>query len=369
MIFYIYLGYPVLVVLIGLVKNKKVKRGDYAPRVTILITAYNEENNIEATIKNKLEINYPKNKLEIIVISDSSTDRTDEIIKQYEPQGVKLLRQIPRAGKTSALNMAVPEAEGDIIIFSDANSIWAQDTLSKLLRNFYDPTVGYVTGTMIYTNKDGNIIGDGCSTYMKYENFLRRLETKTGSVVGVDGAIDAVRKSLYQSMNPDQLLDFVLPLKVVVQGYRVVYEPEAILKEPSLKTPKDEYRMRVRVSLRALWALYDMRQLLNFSTSFLYSWQLWSHKVLRYMCFVFLIAAYFTNLVLWYQRGFYGTFFILQNLFYLCPIVFTVLNEKGFLSRLLYLFNYFVLLNFASAHAFIKFFLRRKQVIWTPRKG
>ena len=230
MIFYIYLGYPVLVVLIGLIRNKKIKKSDYQPYVTILIAAYNEEKSIDTTIKNKLELDYPKEKFEIIVISDNSTDKTDEIVKQYEPQGVKLLRQIPRSGKTSALNMAVPEAMGEILVFSDANSIWAQDALSKLLRNFSDPTVGYVTGKMIYTNKDVSTIADGCCAYMKYENFLRMVETKAGSVVGVDGGIDAVRKSLYQSMNSDQLPDFVLPLKVIDQGYRVVYEPEAILK-------------------------------------------------------------------------------------------------------------------------------------------
>lgn len=369
MIFYIYLGYPVLVVLIGFIRDKRIKKGDYQPHVTILIAAYNEEDSIGATIKNKLELDYPKDKLEIIVISDSSSDRTDEIVKQYESQGVKLLRQKPRAGKTSALNMAVPHAKDEILVFSDANSIWAQDALSKLLRNFSDPKVGYVTGKMIYTNKDGTIIGDGCSAYMKYENFLRKVETKAGSVVGVDGGIDAVSKSLYQSMNSDQLPDFILPLKVVEQGYRVVYEPFAILKEPSLNEPEDEYKMRVRVSLRSLWALSDMRHLLAFSPSFLYSWQLLSHKVLRYMCFVFLIGAYLTNLFLWPESSFYKLFFIAQNLAYIGVILSPILEKKGFQSKILYLLYYFVLLNIAAAHAFIKFLLRQKQVMWTPRKG
>ena len=377
MIFYVYLGYPVLVVLIGLVRNKRINKDDYAPHVTILIAAFNEEASIENTIKNKLSHDYPKEKLEIIIISDSSSDKTDEIVKKYESQGIKLLRQIPRAGKTSALNMAVPGAKGEILVFSDANSIWAQDALIKLMSNFSDPKVGYVTGKMIYTNPEGSTTGDGCSAYMKYENFLRSFETKVGSIVGVDGGIDAVRKSLYQSMNPEQLPDFVLPLKVIDQGYRVVYEPQAILKEPSLKEPEDEYKMRVRVVLRALWALWDMRHILTFSPSqartfspsFLYSWQLWSHKVLRYMCFVFLIGAYLTNLTLWSDSGLYKLFFIAQNLAYIGAILFSMLKKKGFQSKILYLLYYFVLLNLASAHAFIKFLLRQKQVMWTPRKG
>ena len=139
--------------------------------------------------------------------------------------GVHLIRQEPRAGKTLALNLAVGRAKGEIIVFSDANSSYSPDALRCLVENFNDPEVGYVTGKMIYTNPDGSPVGDGCTAYMKYENFLRTLETRIGSMVGVDGGIDAVRKSLYRPMNPDQLPDFVLPLRVVEQGFRVVYEP------------------------------------------------------------------------------------------------------------------------------------------------
>ncbi|MBW2608020.1 MAG: glycosyltransferase, partial [Deltaproteobacteria bacterium] len=193
MIFYVYAGYPLFIGLIALLKNKKVDKKDYEPNVTILIAAYNEADNIEATIKNKLVLDYPKDKLEIIVISDGSTDGTDEIVKKYHLQGVKLLRQEPRAGKTSALNRAVPDATGEILVFSDANSIYAPDSLRKLMQNFHDSEVGYATGKMVYTNPEGSTTGDGCTAYMKYEYFLRRVETKAGSIVGVDGGIDAVR--------------------------------------------------------------------------------------------------------------------------------------------------------------------------------
>ncbi len=369
MIFYIYLGYPAIIFVLSLFRRKELTKAFFEPLVTILIAAFNEEDCIENTIKNKLNLDYPKDKLEIIVISDESTDKTDEIVKAYETQGVNLLRQSPRRGKTSALNMAVPEANGDILVFSDANSIYAPDAIKKLVQNFYDPNVGYVSGNMIYTNPDGSTIGDGCTAYMKYENFLRGLETKIGSIVGVDGGIDAVRKDLYKPMNPDQLPDFVLPLKVIEQGYKVVYEPEAILKEPSLKKPEDEYRMRVRVSLRALWALSDMRQLLTLTGSKLFSWQLWSHKVLRYLCFIFLITAYLTNCVLWPVSGFYKLTFIAQTFAYIGAIASPILDKKGYQSRVLYLFHYFALLNLASSHAFIKFIMRQKIVTWTPRKG
>ena len=389
MVFYIYVGYPLSIAVLGGILRRNVNKAPAEPRISILIAAYNEEKNIEATLQNKLDLHYPKEKLEIIVISDGSTDGTDEIVRRYEGEKVRLIRQEPRAGKTSALNMAVPEATGEVLVFSDANSLYAQDVLEKLIRNFSDPHVGYVTGKMIYTNPDGAPIGDGCSAYMKYENYLRSRETKLGSVVGVDGGIDAVRKKLYQPMNADQLPDFVLPLKVVEQGFRVVYEPKAILKEPALKDSKDEYKMRVRVSLRSLWALWDMRTLLKFrlghtpshrSTlppshhpivppSFLFACQLWSHKILRYMCFVFLISAYISNLGLWTQGPFYKLVFILQNTAYLGAALSPILEKRKIRSRLLYLLNYFTLLNLASAHAFLKFVLGQKTVMWTPRKG
>ncbi len=369
MIFYIYLGYPAFVFIMAAIKNRKVKKGPFVPYATFLISVYNEDEYIDATIKNKLALNYPKEKLEIIVISDGSTDRTDEIVKQYEDQGVKLLRQEPRAGKTSALNMAAPKAKGDVLIFSDANSLYEENALINLMKNFKDSDVGYVTGKMIYTNPDGSPIGEGCTAYMKYENQLRSWETNLGSIVGVDGGIDASRKELYQPMNADQLPDFVLPLKVIEQGYRVVFEPGAILKEPSLTAGKDEYKMRVRVTLRALWGMWDMRNLLTFSPSALFSWQLWSHKVLRYLCFFFLLLAYLSNLALWPESAFYKFLFILQNIAYLGAVLSPVLEKKDIRSRALYLLHYFTLLNLASAHAFIKFLLGQKTVMWTPRKG
>ncbi len=369
MIVYIYVGYPALVAVLALVRDRRVAKGPYEPRVTILISAFNEEDFIEATLRNKLALDYPREKLEIIVMSDASTDRTDAIVRAFEGETVRLLRQEARQGKTAALNMAVPHATGEILVFSDANSVYDVHALSALLENFRDPQVGYVTGKMIYVNRDGTSIGDGCTAYMKYENLLRKKETSLGSIVGVDGGIDAVRRDLYWPMTPDQLPDFVLPLRVVEQGYRVVYEPRAVLKEESLASSKDEYSMRVRVSLRALWALKDMQHLLSLRKFGVFAWQLWSHKALRYLGFVFLCVAYFSNLYLWSQGGFFKTLFILQNLGYLGAAVSRPIERAGKRIGALRLIVYFTLLNLASAHAFAKFLMGKRQVIWSPRKG
>lgn len=369
LVFYVYAGYPLAAALLGRTMSRPVRKGMCEPMVTVVIAAYNEKESICATIENKLALDYPLEKLEVLVISDGSTDGTDAIVCRFTDRNVRLLRQEPRAGKTSALNMAIPRAGGEIIVFSDANSIYAPDALRKLVANFTDPEVGYVTGKMIYANPDGTTIGEGCNAYMRYENWLRETETRFGSVVGVDGGIDAMRKAIYRSMNPDQLPDFVQPLKVVEQGYRVIYEPEALLWESTLKEAGDEYRMRVRVSLRAFWALFDMRKLLAPWHDLLFVWQLWSHKVLRYLCFLFLIASYVSNALLLGDGFLYRIMFVLQNGCYAVAFTAPFLERNGMKTRVFTFARYFLLLNLAAAHAFGKFILGKKQVMWTPRKG
>jgi cellulose synthase/poly-beta-1,6-N-acetylglucosamine synthase-like glycosyltransferase len=370
LIFYVYLGYPMLIACIGLLRPQPVKKDPEArPSVSILIPAYNEESGIEGTLQNKLALDYPKSKMEILVISDGSDDRTDEIVRGYAHEGVRLIRQEPRAGKTMALNRAVSQARGELIVFSDANSMYTPEALSMLASNFADPNVGYVTGKMIYTNLDGSTNGDGCSAYMKYENRLRQNETRAGSVVGVDGGIDAVRKDLYKQMNPDHLPDFILPLRVVEQGYRVVYEPNALLKEPALNEEEDEHRMRVRVTLRALWALYDMRHLLSFRRYGLFALQLWSHKVLRYACFIFLAGAFASNALLINAHPLFNFTLISQTAAYAGSALSPLLIKSGMRVQILYLLRYFVLINISAAAGFYKFFRGHKQILWSPRKG
>ena len=369
MIVYIYIGYPFGAFLLSKIFNKQVNVGPFRPEVSILIAAYNEETCIGETIRNKLQLDYPKDKLEIIVISDESSDGTDEIVQQFSHEKVVLIRQEPRAGKTAALNMAVPRAKGQILVFSDANSIYAVDALQHLVKCFADEQIGYVTGKMIYTNPDGSIVGDGCSFYMKYENWLRSIETTLGSVVGVDGGIDAMRKELYSYLRPDQLPVFVQPLKVVEKNYRVVYVPGALLQEGVSKDADDEYRMRVRVSLRAFWALKDMRALLKGEAGFLFAWQLWSHKVLRYLCFLFFVILFVNNLFIMSAHWIYALFLAIQCIGYTIVLLSPFIDYVDNNLQLIHFIRYFFLLNMASAHAFCKFIKGDRQIIWTPRKG
>lgn len=369
LIIYIYVGYPLLLQVLPKKLPKETASIMQQPKVTVVIAAFNEAAAIELTIRNKLEQNYPADNLEIIVVSDESEDGTDAIVSAIAQTDsrVQLIRQTPRQGKTAGLNLAVPQATGEIIIFSDANSHYDESAIQHLVDCFNDPEVGYVTGKMIYVNSDGNIAGDGCSAYMKYENYMRALETQVSSVVGVDGGIDAIRKDLYQPMNPDQLPDFVLPLKVVTQGKRVVYCEQALLNEESLTNAQSEFKMRVRVSLRAYWAMRDMKHLFNPSRYGVFSIQLLSHKLLRYLAFAPLAFAFISNGLITGYSGFYVLTFLVQILFY---------GAAGYASlsdnienRWIALANYFCLINLASAIAFIKFVKGEKIILWKPRAG
>jgi cellulose synthase/poly-beta-1,6-N-acetylglucosamine synthase-like glycosyltransferase len=364
---YVYAGYPLLAWLLSALVGRRVRKAEITPRVTVLTAAYNEAACIGRTVQNKLDQDYPAGLLDVIVVSDESADGTDEIVGALGPR-VQLIRQSPRAGKTAALNLAVARAAGEILVFADANSMYAPDTIRRLVSNFADPAVGYVTGKMVYVNEDGSLVGDGCSAYMKYENWLRASESGLAAVIGVDGGVDAVRRSAWRPMRADQQPDFVLPLSVVGQGYRVVYEPAAQLHESALSEHGAEYRMRVRVTLRALWALWDMRHLMNPLRHGLLAFQIISHKLLRYLAFVPLVAAFCISWSLAADDGLMLLAALLQTLAYVLAAVGWQGRgqNRSFLIGFPY---YFVLLNMACAQAVIKFIGGQRQAIWAPRTG
>ena len=369
---YVYAGYPVGVCVLALFVNRRVHKADVTPGVCVVVAAYNEEHDIERTVANLLEQDYPPELLNVIVVSDACTDHTEPIVLALAaryPGRLRLLRQDGRQGKTQALNAAVAQITREIVVFADANSIYAPGALRRLVRGFADPAVGYVTGKMVYTRAGTSQTGQGCGLYMRYENLLRGLETRLGSIVGVDGGIDAIRRELYVPMRADQLPDFVLPLTVVEQGRRVIYEPEAVVYEAALASAADEFHMRVRVSLRALWALYDKRGLLNPLRHPMFAWQLASHKALRYMAFVPLTALLAANVLVAGQHLFYTGFLALQAASYLLAVLGHLVRRRTVGQSRLLTPYYFTLLNVACVLAFWKFLHNQKMVVWKPRAG
>jgi len=273
--------YPAILLVLGRLSPWPVRRAPQWPTVTILIPAYNEASSISSTLENKLALDYPRERLQILVVSDGSTDGTDEIVKGFASRGVELLRQEPRRGKAAGINLALGHARGEILVFSDANSSFEPDAVRFLVESFADPLVGYVTGRLSFAGAEGNVAG-GIGAYMAYENALRRLETRFDSVIGVNGGIDAMRRSLYVEVPQTQLTDFILPLRCIEAGFRVVYDARAASVERANATAETEFRMRVRVALRGLHALSFMRSLLGPRRRPRAAFCLWSHKVVRY---------------------------------------------------------------------------------------
>lgn len=358
--------YPSLVFLLGLVRPRTVKRCSWLPFVTVLIPAYNEAQHIAATIQNKLNQDYPRDRLEIIVISDGSTDGTDDIVREFSSQNVRLIRRERRQGKAAALNEAVRCARGEILVFSDANSLFAPDAIRRMMENFGDPEVGYVTGNLAYEVRSAGIAGKGCSAYMKYENALRTLETQVGSIIGVNGGVDAIRRELYSDVPRHLITDFVLPLYVIGTKHRVVYDERVHASEVANTELGSEFRMRIRVGLRALQGITYMRRLCNPVNYPWAAFSLISHKLSRYFCFLFLLIAFLTNLMLVTSPG-YARLFIAQTLTYLLALIGL---RKGMLFRKLTLIPaYLLMTNMAFAVAAIRFLQGETMATWEPRAG
>ena len=280
---YVCVGYPLLLAAIVRVRGAcPVRRRDITPPLSLVISAHNEAAVIRAKLENALSLDYPEEAREIVVVSDASTDGTDEIVAEFAPR-VTLVRQPERRGKTAGLNRTVPLLRGELVVFSDANASYESGALRKLARNFADPEVGCVTGEARY-RPDGQAVADvGERAYWKYEIHIKRLETQIGSMVGGDGAIYAIRRQLWRNLPDDAINDFLNPLQIVAAGWRAVYEPEAICYEDTTGAVRSEYRRRVRIVSRSWRAVFHVPTVLNPFRVGIFAWSLVSHKLLRWL--------------------------------------------------------------------------------------
>ncbi len=362
-------GYPLVIGIVGALRPRPVARRENKPTVTVLIPAFNEADCIERTLESKLAQDYPAHLLQIIVVSDASDDGTDDIVRRFESRGVTLVRREVRQGKAAGLNEAVRHATGEIIVFSDANAEFARDAISRMVENFADPTVGYVTGRLSMRVADGSLAGEGNSGYIKYENWLRVGESRAGSVIGVNGGVDAMRRALYEDVPPEQITDFVLPLRVLAAGKRVIYDPRVNSTEEANEELGSEFRMRVRVALRGLRGLWYMRRVLNPFRYPLASLCVVSHKLLRYWTFVFLVLALLANVVLAVSHVSYRWLLALQLGAYALACLGLSRHAPNALRRLAGLPSYFLVSNVAFAVATLRFLRGETMATWRPRGG
>ncbi len=286
---YVYAGYPLLLQLLVWLRGPRiVRRGSAHPRVSLVISAFNEADVIAGKVRNALALQYPAGLLEIVVVSDASSDATDSIVTSMADSRVRLHRQAERRGKTAGLNAVMPTLTGDIVVFSDANAMYEPDALLMLVRNFADPEVGCVTGEARYLKGNRSTADVSERAYWNYEIWIKRLETAVGSMVGGDGAIYAIRRSLWQSLPENAINDFLNPLQIVGAGWRGVYEPEAICHEETAAGIRREWKRRVRIISRSWRAVFQAPGVLNpFKVGF-FAVSLISHKVLRWFSGIFL---------------------------------------------------------------------------------
>ena len=365
---YTYVGYPALVYVVGRLRPRSVSRSSaYLPSVSVIITAYNEERDLAAKLENTLALSYPKDLLEIIVASDCSSDHTDEIAREYAVRGVRLHRQTQRLGKTAAQNAAVELARGEVILFSDATTLYRTDVLEALAPNFADPSVGCVAGRLVYVDPTQSGVGRGARSYWGYETFLKTQESRACSLIGASGCLYAVRREAYVPLENDACSDFIIATKMVEQGLRAVYEPAAVCTEETNRRADKELRMRVRVIAQTFNDLWRHRAMLNPLRSGFYAVELISHKVLRYLVPVFLILIFASTAALAPGSIFFAACLLAQVCFYAAAALGWTLDRKGArLSRLLALPHYFVLANLASLIAFYKFMRGERYARWEP---
>ena len=365
-LFYTYAGYPLLLVVMSRLGPRLVHRADSTPSVTIIIAAYNEEHALAAKLEDTLALDYPQGALEVIVTSDCSSDRTDEIAREFGPRGVRLHRQPERLGKTAAQNAAVELALGEIIVFSDATTFYQRDVLRTLMPSFADPTVGCVTGQVVYTDSAKSTVGHGTRSYWNYEFFLKKHESSVCSLIGVCGCLYAVRRSAYVPLYHEACSDFVIATKMVEQGLRAIYEPAAVCSEETNIQANKELSARVRIMTQTFADLWRNRRMLNPLTSGFYAVQLLSHKVMRYLVPLFLIASFFASTALASRSIVFAVILAGQIGFYAAAGLAGLLERSGLHSRLLAIPQYFVLGNIASLIAFFHFLRGERFARWEP---
>lgn len=362
-VMYIYAGYPSLLKVLSYRKKQCKETREYMPTVTIIIAAHNEEQVIEKKIENILSQDYPKDKLQIIIASDASSDRTNKIVKNYFKNDIELYEQKVHRGKSAALNYVVKNmAKGEIIAFNDATTFLEKDSIRKIISYFFDNSIGAVAGKLIFRSLDNSTITGNHGLYWRYEEFLRKSESKIGYLPFVSGAFYAIRKKLYTPVPEDLPDDSVSPLGVYKQGYLVVYGENALAYETGAKDAGSEFRTKVRGVVRELSSIFHFKVLLNPLKYPLLSWVLFSHRLLRWAASMFLIAIFFASLNL-LGNMFYRTLFLIQVNFYLLAVCGFVVKRN---IRVISFPFYFSLVNTAALWGIIKYLSGNRHSTWVP---
>ncbi|MFA6320567.1 MAG: glycosyltransferase family 2 protein [Candidatus Omnitrophota bacterium] len=371
-LFYTYLGYPLFLALHAKLSADKVKKDmAHKPNISVIISAYNEEDHIEQKIENLLRSDYPPEKFEILVGSDGSNDKTAEILSHLSKNKVKVFVFPDRRGKPSVLNDLVGKAGGDVLVFCDARQLFDKNAISQLAANFADDKVGCVSGELVFEKSDSdNGVSEGVGFYWNYEKMMRKSESAVHSMIGATGAIYAIRRKLYTPLPKDTILDDVAtPLAIVRQGYRSVWDEEARAYDKPAFTPEEEYRRKVRTLAGNYQAFSLFRDLLVPCKSPVAIYFI-SHKLLRVLAPFFMISLFVSNLFISGQYP-YSFFFICQIIFYVLAILGSFTYEtkrKRLIAKIASTAYMFCLLNFTAIAGLHRFITGKQNIAWEKSK-
>jgi len=370
LIAYTYVLFPALVLLRGWLWPREYRQAANEPTVSVIIAAYNEQSCIGRKIENVLALEYPSEKLELIIASDGSTDGTNEIVRGYLERNVRLLA-LPRSGKAQALNAAVAAARGDVLVFSDANSMFERHAIRALVAPLGDPSVGGVAGDQRYEKaRRGDNGTCGERGYWNFDRWMKRAESRGGNVISATGAIYAIRRELFQPVPEGVTDDFVTSTRVIAQGKRLVFRDDAIAWEPVAVRHGAEFGRKVRIMTRGLRGVWRMRCLLNPFQHGFYSLQLFSHKVLRRLMVLPLIGIVILSLLLWNESIGYRAFAVLQLTCLLLAAAGAVIAKTRLRQpKALAVPFYFCLVNFAALIALWRIITGQSVVLWQPQRS
>lgn len=365
---YTYIIYPILIWLFSTFKVIYSQFDlNFQPKVTLLISAFNESGVIKDKIENSLALNYPTAKLEILVVSDGSTDDTESIVKNFIDKNVLLHITSKRVGKTEAQNQGVDISHGKIIVFSDANAIYEPDALIHLVKHFSDETVGCVSGMLSYTGGSSvKTTAEYEKDYWQIEQWMKSAESKLNILTGANGSIYAVRRESYVKLNEDIISDFIEPLLIAENGEKFIYEPLAVSQETSSKNLWDEFKRKRRIVKRSLYGLFQHKQLLNPANVGFLSIALLSHKVLRWFTPIFVIILVVSSSFL-VNTLFYWLIFNSLLAFFCLGIIGILLPNK-MLPNFIGSLSYLIAILGADLLALVESLFGKVETYWTPKR-
>lgn len=336
--------------------------------VSFIVAVYNEEKSIEKKIQNCLQVHYPAGRIEFIFVSDGSTDSTNMILERYSERGIRAYYLPTRMGKTAAQELAIQQAKGDILVFSDASTLVEPDSILFLIRRLQDPTVGLVAGEDEWMITTEHRAASGQGLYVRYEMAIRKAESEVSTATASSGCFYAVRRALRPNLDASLIDDFATPLAVIEKGFRVVTEANAKCYVPMTASEHREFARKVRIVAGGVYALWKYRKLLNPFCSGIVAWQLWSHKVLRWAV-PFVALAMFLSSLLWAGENIAGRVFVaLEALFLLAALGGWVARGQSLIARSVRVPFFLLMSNCAVFVGVLRCLLSGSPAIWEPSR-